>query len=94
MVQQGSSRYCGLTDGDQHLSAGPEVRLVEAQEAARVLGVHVREILPLPNRRLFDNFESRVALAAVFRRYRPKVVLGMPIARRWRRPITGSDADH
>jgi LmbE family N-acetylglucosaminyl deacetylase len=32
--------------------------------------------LNLPNRRLFDTFESRVALAKVFRQHRPKVVLG------------------
>jgi LmbE family N-acetylglucosaminyl deacetylase len=37
----------------------------------------MREILELPNRRLFDSFESRVALASVFRRYRPKLVLGI-----------------
>ena len=30
----------------------------------------------MPNRRLFDSFEARVALAKVFRRYKPKVVLG------------------
>ncbi len=32
--------------------------------------------LDLPNRRLFDSYESRVALGKVFRRYRPKLVLG------------------
>ena len=67
-----------LTDGEPTpLSPGPEVRLAEAKEAARILGVQVRETLDLPNRRLFDNFESRVALAKVFRRYRPSLVLGI-----------------
>lgn len=67
-----------LTDGEPtpH-SPGPHVRLAEAQQAAGILGVSVRETLTLPNRRLFDCFESRIALAKVFRRYRPKVVLGM-----------------
>ena len=32
--------------------------------------------LDLPNRRLFDCFEARVALARELRRYRPKVVIG------------------
>ncbi len=32
--------------------------------------------LNLPNRRLFDGFEARVELAKVFRRHKPKVVLG------------------
>ncbi len=67
-----------LTDGEPTPgSPGPEVRLAEAREAAEVLGVHVRETLDLTNRRLFDNFDSRVALAKVFRRYRPRLVLGM-----------------
>ena len=67
-----------LTDGEPTpLSPGPEVRLAEAAEAARILGVHHRETLDLPNRRLFDSFESRTALATVFRRYRPSVVLGI-----------------
>src|SRR5262245_6514385 len=67
-----------LTDGEPTPgSPGPEVRLQEAAEAARILGVHVRHTLTLPNRRLFDSHEARVALATVFRRYRPSVVLGM-----------------
>lgn len=54
----------------------PAVRIAEAEEAARVLGVHVRRILPLPNRRLFDGFEERIALAKEFRKYRPSIVIG------------------
>ena len=66
-----------LTDGEPTPgSPGPDVRLGEAERAAAVLGVDVRINLNLPNRRLFDSFENRVALATVFRRYRPKVVLG------------------
>src|SRR6516162_1152910 len=66
-----------LTDGEPtpH-SPGPDVRLVEARRAAEILGVATRINLNLPNRRLFDSFEARVALAKVFRRFRPKVVLG------------------
>lgn len=66
-----------LTDGEPTpLSPGPDVRLEEAQRAAEILGVALRINLNLPNRRLFDSFETRVALAKVFRRHRPKVVLG------------------
>jgi LmbE family N-acetylglucosaminyl deacetylase len=50
--------------------------MAEADRAAQVLGAAVRVNLNLPNRRLFDTFEARVALATVFRRFRPKVVLG------------------
>lgn len=66
-----------LTDGEPTPgSAGPDVRLGEATRAAEILGASVRINLNLPNRRLFDTFESRVALAKVFRKHRPKVVLG------------------
>lgn len=66
-----------LTDGEPtpH-SPGPEVRLDEARRAAETLGVHLRITLPLPNRRLFDSFEARLALAKEFRRHRPRLVLG------------------
>jgi LmbE family N-acetylglucosaminyl deacetylase len=67
-----------LTDGEPTaLSPGPHVRLEEAQAAAAVLGVHQRVTLPLTNRRLFDSFEARCALATEFRRYRPKLVIGL-----------------
>jgi bacillithiol biosynthesis deacetylase BshB1 len=66
-----------LTDGEPTPgSPGPEVRLAEAQQAAETLGVHVRVQLNLPNRRLFDDFEARVALGKEFRKYRPRLVLG------------------
>lgn len=70
-----------LTDGEPTPgSPSPDVRLQEAAKAAEILGVHVRETLEFPNRRLFDGFEVRVALAKVFRRYRPQIVLGMGAA--------------
>ena len=66
-----------LTDGEPTPRCeSPDIRLAEAQAAADVLGVQVRRILELPNRRLFDSFEARVALAKEFRKYRPKVVIG------------------
>lgn len=66
-----------LTDGEPTPGCSdPEIRIEEAQAAARVLGVAVRKILPFPNRRLFDGFDVRVALATEFRRYRPKIVIG------------------
>jgi LmbE family N-acetylglucosaminyl deacetylase len=66
-----------LTDGEPTPgSPGPDVRLAEADKAAEILGVAVRINLNLPNRRLFDGFEARVALAKVFRRLKPKVVVG------------------
>src|SRR5438046_8994411 len=53
-----------LTDGEPTPgSPGPDVRLAEAEEAARILGVHVRHTLALPTRRLRDSHEPTLALA-------------------------------
>ena len=66
-----------LTDGEPTpLSPGPDARMAEAARAAEILGAKVRINLNLPNRRLFDTFEARVALGTVFRRYRPRIVIG------------------
>ncbi len=67
-----------LTDGEPTPGCdSPSIRWSEAEAAARVLGVAYRRLLSLPNRRLFDNFESRVELAKEFRMWRPKVVVGL-----------------
>jgi LmbE family N-acetylglucosaminyl deacetylase len=67
-----------LTDGEPtpHCPS-PEIRWSEAQAAAEILQLAYRRILPLPNRRLFDDFETRLALAREFRRWRPRVVVGL-----------------
>ena len=65
-----------LTDGEPTpRSPGPEVRLEEARRAAEALGAALRVTLDLPNRRLFDTFEARVALGRQFRAHRPRLVL-------------------
>jgi len=67
-----------LTDGEPTPGCDdPADRLAEAKAAGEALGVHVRQTLDLTNRRLFDSFEARVALAKVFRRYRPRLVMGL-----------------
>jgi len=67
-----------LTDGEPTpRSSGPAERLAEAAAAAQVLGIAHREQLGFTNRRLFDSFEVRVGLAKVFRRWRPRLVLGL-----------------
>ena len=67
-----------LTDGEPTPGCpDPAIRLAEADAAAKALGVTKRIVLELPNRKLFDTFDARVALGTEFRRYRPKVVLGL-----------------
>jgi len=69
---------CDLTNGEPTPgSPGVQSRLDEAAEAARILGIQMRETLTLPNRCLFDSFAARIALARVIRRWRPKIVLGI-----------------
>ena len=79
LVQQGHRvGICDLTNGEPTPgSPGPETRLAEAVEAARILGVQMRETLTLPNRCLFDSFSARIALARVIRLWRPKIVMGI-----------------
>jgi LmbE family N-acetylglucosaminyl deacetylase len=79
LVEQGHRvGIIDLTDGEPTPgSSGPEMRLAEARRAAEVLGVARRVTLDLPNRRLFDSFEARVALAKEFRRCRPRLVIGL-----------------
>lgn len=78
MVRQGYRvGIVDLTNGEPTPNCpSPEIRVAEALEAAETLGIQVREILPLPNRRLFDSFENRVALAKRIRFHRPKIVIG------------------
>jgi LmbE family N-acetylglucosaminyl deacetylase len=67
-----------LTDGEPTpLSPGPDARMAEAKAAGEALGVHMRTLLHLPNRRLFDSFEARVKLAIEFRKHRPRLVIGL-----------------
>jgi N-acetylglucosamine malate deacetylase 1 len=79
LVEQGHRvGIVDLTDGEPTPgSPGPEVRLAEARRAAEVLGVERRITLELPNRRLFDSFEARVALAKEIRRFRPRLLIGL-----------------
>ncbi len=78
LVQQGYRvGIVDLTDGEPTpLSESPEQRWAEAEAAGRVLGVHYRRLLNLPNRRLMDGFEERVALAKELRFWRPSTVVG------------------
>jgi LmbE family N-acetylglucosaminyl deacetylase len=67
-----------LTDGEPTpLSPGPDARMAEAKAAGEALGVHLRTLIHLPNRRLFDSYEARVKLAIEFRKHRPRLVIGL-----------------
>lgn len=79
LVEQGHRvAIVDLTDGEPTPgSSGPAQRMAEAERASAALGIDARITLDLPNRRLFDDFDSRVALAKVFRTLRPRLVIGL-----------------
>ena len=64
-----------LTDGEPTPRGTPERRAAETEAATSVLGVAWRDNLGLPNRRLQPDLDARAALAGVFRRTRPAIVL-------------------
>lgn len=71
----------GYTTGVADMSRGElgtrgnaEIRAQEAAQAARILGLAVRENLGLPDGHLVNDLQARVAVARVIRRYRPRVI--------------------
>ena len=73
-----------MTTGDMGWGT-PEVRLRECDDAARILGLDVRENLDLGDCRIEDTFENRCAVAAKIRKHRPQVIFApwyrLPIGR-------------
>ncbi len=66
-----------LTNGEPTpFNDDPEIRIKESLEAARILGIK-RILLDLPNRKLMDSINARIALAKIFRQTKPKIVIGM-----------------
>lgn len=63
-----------LTRGESGTRGTPEIRAAEAERAAQLLGLSVRENLDLGDARIWVNEESRVKLVRALRRLRPRVV--------------------
>jgi bacillithiol biosynthesis deacetylase BshB1 len=64
-----------LTRGEMASRGTPERRAEEGERAARILGLAVRESLGLPDAGILNTPETRVLLARVLRRLRPRVVV-------------------
>jgi LmbE family N-acetylglucosaminyl deacetylase len=74
MVRSGISvAVCVLTRGEAGTFGTPELREKEMSNAAARLGGEL-DILDFQDCRIFDSFETRVALAAVIRKHRPRIV--------------------
>ena len=63
-----------LTRGESGTRGTPEIRAKEADRAAQLLGVAVRENLGLGDAHIWVNEESRVKLVRVLRRLRPRIL--------------------
>jgi bacillithiol biosynthesis deacetylase BshB1 len=63
-----------VTRGEMGTRGTPEVRAKEAEDAAKILKLDVRENLGLPDGNVWLNDENRVKLVRVLRRLKPKVI--------------------
>ncbi len=70
-----SSAIIDCTRGELGTRGTPEIRAVEAAEAARLLGVRFRGNLGLPDGSLFNNDDARRLLVRAIRSLRPVVML-------------------
>jgi bacillithiol biosynthesis deacetylase BshB1 len=78
LVQQSLGWRTGildLTQGESGTRGTAEDRAREAAEAARILRVSHREALDLPDGNVENTRDSRLKIAAVLRRLRPRVVI-------------------
>lgn len=76
LVKQGKKiGVVDLTRGEMGTRGTPENRLLEAKEAADILGLSVRENLGLPDTRLENSREHQLLIIAVLRKYKPDVCI-------------------
>lgn len=66
-----------LTDGEPTPRGTRGKRMEEAKAAQRELGIPLRIFLDLPNRVLMDEPNHRYALATLFRKLRPQLLIGI-----------------
>jgi N-acetylglucosamine malate deacetylase 1 len=64
-----------LTQGEMGTRGSAELRAAEASRAAEMLGLAARENLGLPDAGVVNTPETRVRLARIIRRFRPRVVV-------------------
>ena len=64
-----------LTQGEMGTRGSAELRAAEADRAAKVLGVAVRENLGLPDANITNEQSTREQLVRALRRFRPRVVI-------------------
>lgn len=71
-----------LTQGELGTRGSGELRLVEASDSAKVLGLSARENLGLADGFFENKKEEQIALIKAIRKYKPEIVLGNAISDR------------
>lgn len=66
-----------MTNGEPTPLGDPQTRMRELHAAAEVLRATHVQVLELPNRELMDGPAARYAVATVYRKYKPRIVVGM-----------------
>ena len=66
------------TRGEKGTRGNPEIREIEAQNAAKLLGVALRINLEMKDGFIEHNYENLYKIVSVIRRFRPKIILTHP----------------
>lgn len=80
-----------FTHGEMGTRGTPQIRLQEAEEAAKILGLSARENMGFKDIYFKDDEEHRLALIKIIRKYRPEIVLANAITDRHPDHGKGSD---
>jgi bacillithiol biosynthesis deacetylase BshB1 len=64
-----------LTDASAGTRGTPEIRLKEAANAAKILGLQTRDNLGFPDSQLTNSWEYQKPVIKLIRKYRPKILL-------------------
>jgi N-acetylglucosamine malate deacetylase 1 len=64
-----------LTRGEMGSRGTPEIRLQEANEAANILGLTIRDNLGLPDTQLLNNRSNQLPIIRTVRKYQPQICL-------------------
>jgi len=85
---------CGiidLTKGEMGTRGTPELRMTEAENSAKILGLQVRENLEFADVKFTNDLEHQLEVIKMIRKYRPEVILANAI--RDRHPDHGKSAE-
>ena len=89
-----SGYKCGIVDltkGEMGTRGNPELRIEEATESARILGLEVRENLGFADIKYLNDWEHQLEVIKMIRKYRPSIILANAI--RDRHPDHGKGAE-